>query len=286
MSMTKQRLAPDLFPSVPLSGDREGKAANSTARSVHSAQGALPFADDSPIRRIHGEGILLLGGGRALLMQIAEPRIAQGVAEHSSFRKDRLARLLRTLRPMFAIAFGSREQAMAAAAAVNRVHQTVAGDGYSARDRELLVWVLATLIDTTLLMHELLLAPLRAGEADAYYEQMQLVGELLGIARGAMPADLAEFGTFVTETTARLQVSSEAVALAEEIFRATAVTLPLMWPLKQLTAGLLPPCLRDGFGLPWGPVREGSLRLTFQATRALLPLLPPPLRRPPGLLMP
>jgi uncharacterized protein (DUF2236 family) len=246
----------------------------------------LPFADGSPIRRIHGEAIILIGGGRALLMQIAEPRIAHGVAEHSSFRKDRLARLVRTLRPMFAIAFGSRDQALTAAAAVNRIHKTVTGDGYSARDRELLVWVLATLIDTTLLMHELLVSRLQPDEAEAYYQQMKVVGELLGIPRGAMPHDLTKFHSYVSEITARLEVTPEAMLLAQEIFRASAASRPLMWPLEQLTAGLLPPRLRNGFGLSWGPRREWGLRLTLHAAKALRPMVPGALRRPPRHLMP
>ena len=115
-------------------------------------------------QRVLHEGVLLLGGGRALLMQIAHPLVASGVAEHSNFRTDRIDRLLRTLRLTLAIVFGSREQALAAAGSINRVHEGVAGAGYAARDPELLLWVLATLIDTSLAMHDASCVPAqRAG---------------------------------------------------------------------------------------------------------------------------
>src|SRR5687767_6460211 len=112
------------------------------------------FPGNAAIRRIHEEGILILSGGRSLLMQVAHPLVARGVAEHSSYRSDRLARLLRTLCATFAMIHGTRGQAEAAAAGINSIHERVNGENYSALDPELLVWVLSTLIDSTVVMHE------------------------------------------------------------------------------------------------------------------------------------
>src|SRR5688572_32255524 len=170
----------------------------------------LPFPNDAMVRRVHGEGVLLLGGGRALLMQIAHPDVARGVAEHSRFREERFGRLLRTLRPMFAIAFGTREQALAAASGVNRIHDGVAGTGYRATDPALLLWVLATLIDTTLVMHERFVRPLTAHEAQAYYEDMRRFGLLFGLAPEQMPATVEDLRTYVEEMSISLRVSDEA----------------------------------------------------------------------------
>jgi uncharacterized protein (DUF2236 family) len=246
----------------------------------------LPFAEDSAIRRLGSESIILLGGGRALLMQIAHPLVARGVAEHSSFQRQRWQRLLRTLRPTFAIAFGTREQALAAAAGVNHLHESVAGAGYAATDPELLRWVLATLIDTTLESYQRFVQPLRPVEAEAYFEDMLCFGELLGVPRDAMPADLDAFHRYVEETVASLEVTDEARELARQIFSVTPGPWAVMWPLRELTAGLLPPRLRQQFGLGWGPARESALRGLGRASRAIVPLLPGPLRRPPWFLMP
>src|SRR5437763_10623992 len=99
------------------------------------------FAEDAVIRRVTREGALLLGGGRALLMQLAHPQVAQGVAEHSGFEADPFARLRGTLTAMTTIVYGTEEQARRMAAEVRRVHRHVRGDGYYANDPALLLWV-------------------------------------------------------------------------------------------------------------------------------------------------
>lgn len=245
-----------------------------------------PFAPDSMIRRVHGEGVLLLGGGRALLMQIAHPDVARGVAEHSSFRADRLQRLLRTLRPMFAIAFGSRDQALTATTSVNRIHEGVVGQGYRAGDPALLLWVLATLIDTTLVMHERFVRPLRPEETEAYYADMQRVGLLLGIPPGHLPPNLGAFYAYVDATLASLRVSGDARDIADALFNTGPLLCPVMALARTLTSGLLPASLRDQFGLSWGPRREDALRRLEAMSRRLLPHVPARLRRPPWFLMP
>src|SRR2546422_10878417 len=90
------------------------------------------YADDSITRRVNRENILLLGGGRALLMQLAHPKVAAGVDEHSDFRTHPIQRLRRTIRMIMAIVFGDRDTALAAARAVNQPHGRVRGKGYRA----------------------------------------------------------------------------------------------------------------------------------------------------------
>src|ERR1700730_17364443 len=92
------------------------------------------YADDSVTRRVNRENVLFLGGGRALLMQLAHPKVAEGVDEHSDFRVHPLRRLRRTILMTMAIVFGDRETALAAARAVNQVHARVRGHDYRALD--------------------------------------------------------------------------------------------------------------------------------------------------------
>src|SRR5262252_7307862 len=92
------------------------------------------FSRDAMIWQVDREMVLLLGGGRALLMQLAHPKVAAGVDEHSDFRARPMYRLRRTIRLTMAIVFGDRETAMAAARKVNRVHARVVGRDYRALD--------------------------------------------------------------------------------------------------------------------------------------------------------
>src|SRR3954464_12673150 len=106
-----------------------------------SEESAPLFPPGSVIRRVNGEGALLLGGGRALLMQIAHPQVAQGVADHSDFRRDPFRRLQGTLDAMVAIVFGAEDEAATMAGVVEAVHRRVTGPGYAANEPELLWWV-------------------------------------------------------------------------------------------------------------------------------------------------
>jgi uncharacterized protein (DUF2236 family) len=254
------------------------------------------------VRRVHSEGVLLLGGGRALLMQIAHPDVARGVAEHSRFREERFGRLLRTLRPMFAIAFGTREQAIAAVSSINRIHEGVAGPsagsgqapstgpgrrpGYRASDPALLLWVLATLIDTGLVMHDRFVRPLARDEAQAYYDDMRRFGLLFGLAPEQMPATVEDLRAYVEEMSSSLQVSDEAREIASALFDGGLLLTPATAPMRQLTAGLLHPALRDQFGLSWGPGRERVLHAFAKTSRVVVPRLPRRLRAPPWFVMP
>jgi uncharacterized protein (DUF2236 family) len=245
-----------------------------------------PFPPDSPARRVHSQGALLLGGGRALLLQIAHPAVARGVAEHSTYRRQRWRRLLRTLKPMYAIVFGSRQQASAAAEGVNRLHAAVRGEGYHALDPGLLLWVLATLIDTSLDMHERFVGPLSPAEKEAYYADMRRVGRLLLLDEDRMPPDYAAFRAYLLQQLDELEVSRDAREIAGHVMSSGLLMLPLTAPLRWLTAALLPPRIRDQYGLPWSPRREAVLRRLQSASRFLLPRLPPPLRAPPWFLLP
>ena len=246
----------------------------------------LPFAPDAAIREVDGEAVILVGGGRALLMQIAHPLVAQGVAEHSEWRGDRFGRLLRTLRPMFAIVFGNAEEVRAAARGVNAVHRGVTGAGYEARDPELLLWVHATLVDTALECHRRFVRPLPPEREALYYEETKLVGRLLGVPEALLPPDIDAFNAYVAATVEHLEVSETARAIARELCRPTLPFGPLIVPWREITAGLLPPRLREAYGMAWDPARAAVFEGASAFSRGVWPRLPRALRRPPAPLLP
>jgi uncharacterized protein (DUF2236 family) len=251
----------------------------SAGRNAGSTAGLFPA--DAVIRRVDGESVLLLGGGRALLMQLAHPMVAAAVAEHSGFQADPFARLQRTLEASFIIVFGTTEQAHDAAASVRAVHEHVVGDGYHADDPALLMWVHATLVDTALRVHQRFLQPLRAADAERYYEESTVVAELLGVPRAAQPTDLAQFRDYVRACVASLEVSDTARRLARDVLYPR-----LPWPVapvaelgRQITAGLLPAPLREQYGLSWDGHRRRALLLAGLGSRLVLPRVPGLIRR-------
>jgi uncharacterized protein (DUF2236 family) len=230
------------------------------------------FSPDSVTWRVNQEPALLLGGGRALLMQIAHPGVAAGVAEHSDFRQRPLARLIRTLELTLALTFGSRNEALAAARQINAVHQRVRGDGYSATDPGLLLWVHATLIDSALVTYTTFVGPLPPADRETYYQEAKLTGGLLGLANARYPTALRDFDDYLAEMLdgRELDVDARARELAAAVLRPPLrrVPSPAFRPVEAVTAGLLPAGLRQAYGLRWARAE----RLAFHAMRFGLPL--------------
>lgn len=245
------------------------------------------FPDDAVIRRVSGEAILLLGGGRALLMQLAHPKVAAGVADHSGFEEDPFGRLRRTLEATYTIVFGTKDEADLVARQIWAVHERVTGAGYQANDPELLMWVHATLTDTALRLHRRFLRPLTDSEAARYYEDSVVVAEALGVPRSVQPADLAAFRQYMRDMVGSLVVTDTARQLADAVLhpRLPFVAEPGMALARELTAGLLPRPLRQQFGLGWDRNRKTALLLAGAASRTVLPRVPSVVRRAPANLL-
>lgn len=240
------------------------------------------FEEDSITRRVNRENILLLGGGRALLMQLAHPKVAAGVDEHSDFRSHPIRRLRRTIRMTMAIVFGDRETALAAARGVNQVHARVQGPEYSALDPELLLWVYATLADTAMVTYETFVQPLLPREREEFHEEFKLLGELLGIPRERFPKTVRDFDDYLEQMVLAgpVRVDGRARELAAQIMKPRVRLLPgpVMLPLNVVTTGLLTPALREQYRLEWGPRQQGAYRLAVAVLPRVIALTPPLLR--------
>ena len=153
------------------------------------------FEPGSVAWRVNGERAMLVGGGRALLLQLAHPAVAAAVAAHSDFPAEPYTRLWRTLEAMLAVSFGDTAQSRAAAERVNAVHRTVSGPSYDATDPDLLLWVHATLVDSALVVYERFVGPLGADERDAYYADMRRQAALFEVPEAVLPRDLPSFDT-------------------------------------------------------------------------------------------
>ncbi|HVH62339.1 MAG TPA: oxygenase MpaB family protein [Candidatus Dormibacteraeota bacterium] len=242
----------------------------------------LLYPEDSITRRINRENVLLLSGGRALLMQLAHPMVAQGVDEHSDFREHPMRRLRRTVRLIMAIIYGDRETTMNAIRAVNRVHAGVRGRSYRALDPDLLLWVQATLVDSALMAYETFVARLDPDEREAFYQESKIGGELFGIPPDRFPATFADFKDYIESqmSSGAVHVSPLARELGRLVLRPRALRMPgpVFIPWQIVTTGLLPPALREQYGLRYGRREERFFHLLVIALPKLVAVTPPVLR--------
>jgi uncharacterized protein (DUF2236 family) len=223
----------------------------------------------------------MLGAGRALLLQVAHPKVAQGVADHSDLRHRPLDRLFGTLDFLIIVTFGTEDEARRMGRAIRRMHERITGPGYSGNDPDLQVWVNATLVDAALYVYERVLGSPSGDRAAAYIDQARWVADVLGCPPGTQPADLAAFRRYMDGMIGSLEVTGT----GREVMRAVLWSrklrwlAPALWVNRFLTTGLLPERIRDQYGLPWSDRKDRVLWGVLRAYATLYRLVPRRLRQ-------
>src|ERR1700742_770490 len=154
---------------------------------IFAADGERWFADDRPIRQVHGDSSMFVGGLRALLLQSLHPMAMAAVAGHSGYKGDPWGRLQRTSYFLAVTTFGRASDAQATIDRVKAIHRRVTGtapDGrpYAAADPHLLTWVHIAEADSFLRAHSTFGArPLDKDGRDGYVADMARIGAELGV---------------------------------------------------------------------------------------------------------
>lgn len=233
------------------------------------------------------EGILLAGAGRAILLQLANPAIGRGVAEHSTFTERPVNRLKGTLTYVYAVVYGNDSQVNEVRRRVNRAHVPVhrpadeTSTGYNAYDPALQLWVVATLYDTALTIIEKIYGPLDDDSADAMYQDYARIGTALQLPPGMWPKDRAEFHRYWADRVATLHAEDAGVRVGRGLLFPKHTALwyrAIIPPARFLTAGLLPHQLREDFGLAWSDRHERRFNRTFRILAVAYPRLPQGIR--------
>jgi uncharacterized protein (DUF2236 family) len=250
------------------------------------------FGPGSVSWRINREAVLFLGAGRALLMQLAHPWVATSVADHSQVFADPIGRFHRTFKIMFTMTFGTLDQALKGARRLHRRHAIItgvmpkaagpfpAGSHYRANETSAQRWVHATLVETALVAHDLILAPLSSEERERYYAESCILAALFGIPQTSLPSSWEEFGAYNRSMwdSETLTVTPEARAIAGQILRGTKVSLRTPRWYGAVTAGMLPYQLRKAFRLPYGQAEQRIAEAAIAWIRRVYPALPARLR--------
>ena len=263
--------------------------------------------DDEFFRRHAMEGVLLAGGGAAILLQLADPRIAAGVARHSGFRVRPVDRLIGTHDYLTALAFGDEADRRRIVRRVNARHAPVRGGGaepattgagsvgegdpgsgastvspaYDAFDADAQRWVASTLLAVALDLHERTWGPLGTDVADAIVRAYEPLGTSLQASAAGWPRTRDEFEAWWAERMSRLTVGADARSVAHALLDGRTLPPPLrpLMPLvRLLTAALLPAPIRDAYGFRWTPLAARVAGAWLGAVTTLWPWLPAPLR--------
>ncbi len=248
------------------------------------------FGTNSITWEIGKEAILLVGGARAVMMQLAHPLVAMGVSAHSDYMRDPFGRTERTFMLGQMLTFGSTSVAHRAARTINQLHHHVYGElattagayrqgtHYTAHDPKLLLWVHATLVDTILRIYPLFVRPLSPEEQEQYYQESKHMARLLGLTAEHMPSTVQDLQQYVHDMvySNQLAATPQARAIIQKVLfpPLPAYLRPFLYLNLYITCALLPEPLLTIYDLDWGPKRQRLFELASAGVRTLLPHIP------------
>jgi len=255
------------------------------------------FGPGSVTWRVMREPRLLLAAGRALLLQAANPLVAQGAIDHSTYRTDPYGRLERTVRWVTIVSFGTAREAERASGGVTGLHARITGTlpavnatprvppgtPYSAEDPELLRWVHASFVDTMLAAHDALIGGLHPEERDTFVREWDAVARLMGLSPRRCWPSAASLRRYIHAEVRRGAALPGAGSreVAETVLH-PPVRSPLLRPgadaLAFVATGLLPEELRDGYRIAWSPAHALAFATLTRSMRLVSAALPRRLR--------
>jgi uncharacterized protein (DUF2236 family) len=231
------------------------------------------FGPDAACWRVHADFTsMMVGGIGALLLQMLHPLALAGVVDHSNWRKDMIGRLRRTATFIAGTTYGSRKDAEALIARVQKVHRTVVGtapDGrpYAADDPALLTWVHVAEVSSFLRGYLRYVDPaFPVAEQDRYYAETALVAEKLGALE--VPRSRAAVDGYFAGVRPVLAVTERAREVAGVLLHAPAPH-PAMQPLSRVfmlaAIDLLPRWAQELWGFEaearrFGPAATAGVR--------------------------
>lgn len=246
------------------------------------------FPKDALIARVNEEPAILLGAGRALLLQLAHPHVAAGVAEHSDFQHNPFKRLQGTLEAVYTMVYGPADLADGVGERVQWIHTFVRSDVYEANDPANLLWVHATLLDSALSCYEAVVRPLTEVERETYYQEMVVVAERFGCPRDKQPATHADFQDYWDKQVATMTVSDEGRKLVRDVIeprlplRLDVPLRPALNAFRIATLGSTPEAIRAQLGYSWSERDQRRYDRIYAFARGYHRVVPRWLRVGPG----
>jgi len=239
---------------------------------------ADPAEADLCLADIVDESMLMLGAGSTVLYQLALLGVGRGVAEHSTTLARPVDRLRTTLTYVYVMTYGNPEERDAVARMVNKAHAPVRGTGYTAYDRDLQLWVAATLAYNGGFIYEKVYGPLSAATKERLYRDSWIYGTALQLRDEDWPPDQAAFDRYWDHMIGT-QLSSE--PLVQDYVRKLLSSKGQPWfarPLSGLqslvTRGNLPPEVREVLGLSWSWREQKRYDLFWSVHNLVYPRIP------------
>ena len=240
-----------------------GPNGDARAQELMDTPGPRWFDEDRPVRRVHSDASMFIGGLRSLMVQTLHPLAMAGVANHSNYKTDPWGRLQRTADFLAATTFGPADEAQAIIDRIKHVHGFVKGtasDGrpYSANDPHLLRWVHVVEVDSFLTSHQRYgKEPLDQAGRDGYVADMALIAAKLDVPNP--PTTEKELSEQLLSFHDELKSTAESRDALKYLMFQPPLPIPARaayYALVAATAATLPAWSRPMLRIPYLPLTE------------------------------
>jgi uncharacterized protein (DUF2236 family) len=254
---------------------------------------------DSIVRRRASDPRIGGAAGYALALQVGHPTIAAGVRDHSNYAADAWGRFFRTADFVLLLAYGDGPTVAKLAADLRAQHAAIRGtdlDGtrYSALEPSAYAWVHATLGIAIVQAHDHMGTRFTAEERERFWQEWLVLGDALHVQRSQLPAAWLDVDAYVQRMIDDVLVDNDVVQDVQAAAVRVRGTAPVRWlptrlwevtsrpagpVLRVLGSGMLPPELRERFGVRWTARDERLFRAWCRASRASGRVLPRSVRQ-------
>ncbi|RYE75803.1 MAG: DUF2236 domain-containing protein [Myxococcales bacterium] len=255
------------------------------------SENATPHRQPDPARGRVGVADLLqepglfLGSGSAVMLQLAVWGVGKGVAEHSNTLDRPLDRLRTTLSYVYVMGLGTDEERRQVARMVNRAHAPIKGEGYTAFDPELQLWVAATLAEVGKQMYENIFGPLDPDSLERCYQEGWVYGTALQVKPEMWPPTRADFEIYWEQMEQTFSSDPQIRHYARSLLsfrKAKWYVKPGSPFISLMTRGNLSPRAREVLALPWSERDQRRYERVWRVVRRVYPLVPRFVRRLPA----
>lgn len=251
------------------------------------------FNPDGQLWRVNKERLATFGGGRALLMQLAHPMVAQAISDAKFLENKPQERLLNTLGSGLSLIFSTPEEAQQISQRINKTHSYIKGvlqedaglhskgDPYSAQDKEALTWVASTIMDSSIMGYETLVGDLEKDEKDLYVNEAKELFAMLNVPESIFPRDYLDLKVYMQDmiNVGEVKVTQNAKRLAPyAMLQHAEPTKTLGYPVFRFTIYLLPEEIRKQYGFKMSPLEKKIIEKTAAGIKKSVPYISPKIR--------
>jgi uncharacterized protein (DUF2236 family) len=254
--------------------------------------GGLPLGPESLTWQLFADKRMALLGPRAAVLQNMLPSLGQGVEEHSVWFEETLARLQRSIPPIFTTVYGP--DPVASGHQVRDFHKDIkgklpaelGGKPYSALNPDTYYWAHATFVEHLVTAADTFIRPLSAAEKDQLIAESVTWFARYGVSARSVPRTWAEFDAYWEDALAnrlvRHKTAAYGVGYATKGWPKPGRIPGPVWavvkrPVNALSAfitiGGMPDRGREILGLPWTDDQERRYRRFARRVRALDPFV-------------